>query len=111
NEVQSSVSSSEIEMQRQMFSELLSSLNIGYNGQSENDKLLFEMKRTIDGLNFQVSGTGTANYQQTESINIEELKTELLKQQDSLFKQALNGILIHNEKYLNEHFSKEKEVK
>ena len=111
NKVESSVSSSELELQRQMFSDFLSSLNIGYNGQTESDKLLFEMKRTIDGLNFQVSGTGTANYEQSESINIEELKTELLKHQDSLFKQALNGFLKQNKQYLNEHLSKEKEVK
>lgn len=111
NKVESSVSSSELELQRQMFSDFLSSLNIGYNGQTESDKLLFEMKRTIDGLNFQVSGTGTANYQQRESINIDELKNELFKQQDSLFKQALNGFLKQNKQYLNEHLSKEKEVK
>lgn len=111
NNVRSSVSSLELEVQRQMFSEFLSSVNIGYNGQNESDKLLVEMKRTIDGLNFQVSGTGTANYQQSENIFIDELKTELLKHQDSLFKQALKGVLMQNEKYLNEHFNKEKEVK
>lgn len=111
NDVHSSVSSSEFELQRQMFSDFLSSLNIGYNGQTESDKLLFEMKRTIDGLNFQVSGTGTANYQQSESINIEELKTELLKHQDSLFKQALNGFFKEFKRSLNESKTEEKDVK
>lgn len=106
-----SVSNYEAERQERLLRELVSSLQLGFNGQNENDKLIVELQRSIDGLKFQVSGTGTANYQEQETVNFEELINERFKQQDSLFKQHLNGVYSQFENYLNEHYKKDKEVK
>lgn len=111
NKTASSVSSTELDMQRLMFSQFLSSLNIGYNGQSENDKLLFEMKQTIDGFNLAVSGTGTANYSHTEEKSLQELESRLYTRQDSLHSQQLNAIYGLEAKLVQELYSKNKDVK
>lgn len=111
SQVATTLIDNDIERQERLLRELVSSLQLSFNGQSENDKLMVELQRTIDGLKFQVSGTGTANYQEHETVNFEELKTELFKRQDSLFKQHLNGVYSRFENYLNEHYKKDKEVK
>ena len=106
-----SVSDFDAERQERLLRELVSSLQLGFNGQNENDKLIVELQRSIDGLKFQVSGTKTANYQEQETINLEAIISEHLKRQDSLFKQHLNGVYSQFENYLNEHYKKDKEVK
>lgn len=111
NKTASSVSSTELDMQRLMFSQFLSSLNIGYNGQDENDKLLFEMKQTIDGFNLAVSGTGTANYSHTEEKSLLELESRLYKRQDSLHSQQLNAIYEMEANLVQKFASKNKDVK
>lgn len=106
-----SVSDFDAERQERLLRELVSSLQLGFNGQNENDKLIVELQRSIDGLKFQVSGTGTANYQEHETINLEEIINEHLKRQDSVFNQRLNSFYTEFKGHLNEHFKSEKEVK
>ena len=111
NDTSSSNNSQQIESQEKLLRELVSSLQLGFNGQGENDKLMVELKQTIDGLKFEVSGNGTANYTQIQTINFEQLKTELLKKQDSLFKQRLNVFFEEFKHSLNESKKVDKEVK
>lgn len=106
-----SVSDFDAERQERLLRELVSSLQLGFNGQNENDKLIVELQRSIDGLKFQVSGTGTANYQEQETINLEEIINEHLKRQDSVFNQRLNSFFEAFKQSLNEQSKEEKEVK
>lgn len=111
SQVATTLIDNDIERQERLLRELVSSLQLSFNGQSENDKLMVELQRTIDGLKFQVSGTGTANYQEQETINLEEIISEHLKRQDSLFNQRLNSFFEAFKQSLNEQSKREKEVK
>lgn len=111
SQVATTLIDNDIERQERLLRELVSSLQLSFNGQSENDKLMVELQRTIDGLKFQVSGTGTANYQEQETINLEEIINEHLKRQDSVFNQRLNSFYTEFKNHLNEKFKSEKEVK
>lgn len=74
----------EEELQRRLMQEIISQLAINYNGEGENDKLILELKKTIDGLKFEVSGKGSANYKQDEQIDYSENFDRIHKRQDSL---------------------------
>lgn len=111
NQGQTTLTQIEIERQEKLLRELVSSLQLGFNGQNENDKLIVELQRSIDGLKFQVSGTGTANYQEQETINIEEIINEHLKRQDSLFNQRLNVFFEAFKESLKESEATKKDVK
>lgn len=72
--------------------DVLSALNVGYNGQSKDDKLEVEVNRTDTGTKMTVSGTGTANYQQQNKEQLSELRQLLIQRQDSLHQVELAAI-------------------
>ena len=111
NNIQTSSELNEIERQERLLKELISSLQIGFNGQTEDDKLSVELIKTLEGLKFEVSGSGTANYQQTETLNIEELESKLYKRQDSLHNQQMAYLQDFTAEFLQELKAKDKEVK
>ena len=111
NNVKISTEQTENERQEKLLKELISSLQIGFNGQSENDKLSVELIKTLEGLKFEVTGSGTANYQQTETINIEQLERNLYKRQDSLHSQQMSYLQDLKYELLEELQTKDKEVK
>lgn len=85
---------------------LLQSLNIGYDGKELSDKLDFLLKKTDEGTKLTIQGKGTANYTETNKRELESLKTEIFKRQDSLYN--LQSSAMHNLRADIYQFSKEK---
>jgi hypothetical protein len=110
SQVATTLIDNDIERQERLLRELVSSLQLSFNGQSENDKLMVELQKTIDGLKFQVSGTGTANYQESETAKFEALKSELFKRQDSLFKLHLKEVSTQFKNHYEKQLKSEKVV-
>lgn len=91
--------------------QMLSQLNINYDGKSLDDKLDVLLRRTPEGTMLSFAGTGSANYKQDDRYDFSRLEAELFKRQDSLFKNMLNEVLRSQESNFKKHFKKEKEVK
>lgn len=91
-----------------MSAALISALNLRYSGKKNDDKLILDLQRTIDGMRLEVQGTGEANYSQSDSVQINLLRTELYTRQDSL--HSVEMAAIQNLNHTLSSFLKEKEV-
>ncbi len=90
--------------------QLLSSLNINFDGKTLDDKLDVLLKRTNDGTMLSIAGIGTANYKEDYKYDYSKFEKELFKRQDSLFNQLKLYIIRSQEYAYEKHFKKDKEV-
>lgn len=104
-------SSLEIEDNEAISAALISALNLRYSGKTNEDKLILDLQRTIDGLRLQIQGTGEANYSQTDSMQMNRLRSELFARQDSLHTVELSYLKDIEHKISRQQQQKDKEVK
>jgi hypothetical protein len=90
--------------------QILSSLNINFDGKTLDDKLDVLLKRTNDGTMLSIAGIGTANYKEDYQYDYSKFEKQLFKRQDSLFNQLKFDIIQSQEYAYEKHFKKDKEV-
>jgi hypothetical protein len=92
--------------------EVISSLNINFEGKTLEDKLDVLLKRTPEGgTKLSFSGVGSASFKQDEKIDIARLEMNLMQRQDSLFVQLLNELWLKQELLNKMEHSKDKNIK
>lgn len=73
------------ETEKREFKEILSNLNINYDGTDINDKLDVLLKKLADGTTqLTLQGKGTANYNQTDKAQFKALQKYFKSYQDSI---------------------------
>lgn len=73
------------ETEKKEFKEILSNLNINYDGTDINDKLDVLLKKLADGTTqLTLQGKGTANYNQTDKTQLETLQKYFKSYNDSI---------------------------
>ncbi|WP_172920011.1 hypothetical protein [Capnocytophaga canis] len=106
-----SVSSQEIQSGIKELQELISNINVSFEGKEIDDKLDILLKKTNEGTKLTFQGKGNVNYSESIKSEIESLKNEVLKRQDSVY-TTLNLKLSNLELKLDHYFKeKDKEVK
>lgn len=90
---------------------IFSSLNVGYNGSSIDDKLNLLFTKTDQGTELSISGKGTANISENKTSEIQTIKTELFAYQDSIIKEQTLQLKKIQSQIIDEIRSKEKDVK
>ena len=85
NTQKNSVSSEEIQTEIKELRELFSNLNVSFDGKELDDKLDILLKKTSEGTKLTFQGKGNVNYSENIKSEIESLKNEVLKRQDSVF--------------------------
>lgn len=108
---QTSVISEEIQTEIKELQELISNINVSFEGKDLEDKLDILLKKTNEGTKLTFQGKGNVNYSESIKSEIETLKNEVLKRQDSVF-TTLNIKLSDFELKLDHYLkTKDKEVK
>jgi hypothetical protein len=103
------VKSQDYELQEKTLKEIISSLNVNFKGENDTDKLLFKLQKTIDGMQLEVSGKGSADISQNESLMQETFIKELIRLNDSIYaSQSENITFYFDSEY--EKLEKRKEV-
>ncbi|GIM52026.1 hypothetical protein CAPN004_10560 [Capnocytophaga cynodegmi] len=111
NTQKSSVSSEQIQTEIKELQELISNINVSFDGKELDDKLDILLKKTNEGTKLTFQGKGNVNYSESIKSEIESLKNEVLKRQDSVF-TTLNIKLSDFELKLDHYLkTKDKEVK
>ena len=111
NTQKNSVSSEQIQTEIKDIRELISNINVSFDGKELDDKLDILLKNTSEGTKLTFQGKGNVNYSESIKSEIESLKNEVLKRQDSVF-TTLNLKLSDFELKLDHYFKeKDKEVK
>lgn len=91
--------------------ELLSELNISYNGQNVDDKLGVLLSQTKQGMQLSISGTGSASFKETTKQEFEALQLFIIKRQDSLHNIQINALNQLKSELYAEFKIKDKDVK
>lgn len=91
-ESQTVVASEQWQNEVKELKELLSELNISYNGQNVDDKLDVLLSQTKQGTQLSISGTGTARFKETTKQEFEALQLFIIKRQDSLHHIQINAL-------------------
>lgn len=111
NTQKNSVSSEQIQTEIKDIRELISNINVSFDGKELDDKLDILLKKTSEGTKLTFQGKGNVNYSENIKSEIESLKNEVLKRQDSVF-TTLNLKLSDFELKLDHYFKeKDKQVK
>lgn len=103
----SSVSSEQIQTEIKELREIISNLNVSFDGKELDDKLDILLQKSADGTKLTFQGKGNVNYSESIKSEIESLKNEILKRQDSVF-TTLN-LKLHNLELKLDHYFKEKD--
>lgn len=82
---QASVSSEQIQTEIKELQELISNINVSFEGKDIDDKLDILLKKTNEGTKLTFQGKGNVNYSENVKSEIERIEKELFKRQDSLF--------------------------
>lgn len=89
---ESKISVEDIHLQNEVteLRELLSELNISFDGQSQDDKLEVLLKQNENGTRLTISGTGMASYSEINKQELEALQLQIFARQDSLHTTQMN---------------------
>lgn len=99
------------EKQTKELLQMLSSLNISYEGKNIDDKLDVLLKRTPEGdVKASFSGVGNANFKQDEKYDFSSFEYSLYQRQDSLHQVMMDELNKVNASIKASHFEKNKEV-
>lgn len=107
NTQKNSVSSEEIQTEIKELQELISNLNVSFDGKELDDKLDILLQKSADGTKLTFQGKGNVNYSESIKSEIESLKNEVIKRQDSVY-TTLN-LKLSNIKLKLDHYFKEKD--
>ena len=99
------------EKQTKELLQVLSNLNISYEGKSIDDKLDVLLKRTPEGdVKASFSGVGNANFKQDEKYDFSSFEYSLYERQDSLHQVMMDELHKVSESIKASYFEKNKEV-
>jgi len=90
---------------------IISTLNINYSGKNIDDKLDVLLKQSHEGTKLTISGTGTANFNESTQSHIKTLQKQIINHYDSLHAEQIQEIKSLKTEINQEITSKEKQTK
>lgn len=108
---QTSVSSEEIQTQIKEIQELISNINVSFDGKAFDDKLDILLSKSVEGTKLTFQGKGNVSYSQSIKSEMESVKNEIIKRQDSIFQRITTQQQQIQQKLDYLHKEENKEVK